>query len=100
MFQSLQDLPVGPVARNLPANAGDTSLIPGPGRVHVLPGSKAHAPQLVNPGEPEGRNYWAHTPKADAPPQEKPLQWEADAPQRRVTLLATTRGSLRAATNI
>ena len=26
----------GPVVKNLPANAGDTSLIPGPGRFHVL----------------------------------------------------------------
>ena len=57
MFKSVQDLPVGPVARHLPANAGDTSLIPGPGRFHVLPGNKAHVPQLVSPTEPEGRNY-------------------------------------------
>ena len=30
------DLPGGTVSKNLPANAGDTSLIPGPGRFHML----------------------------------------------------------------
>ena len=30
------DFPGGSVAKNLPANAGDTGLIPGPGRSHIL----------------------------------------------------------------
>ena len=30
------DFPSSPVVKNLPANAGDTGLIPGPGRFHVL----------------------------------------------------------------
>ena len=34
--------------------------------------------------EPMSHNYWACTPRACAPQQEKPLQWEARAPQRRV----------------
>ena len=34
--------------------------------------------------EPTSHNYWAHTPRAQAPQQEKPLQWEACAPQWRV----------------
>ena len=49
--------------------------------------------------EPASHNYWAHepqllslhatttearAPRARAPQQEKPLQWEARAPQRRV----------------
>ena len=34
--------------------------------------------------EPVSHNYWARTPRAYAPQQEKPLQWEAHAPQRRV----------------
>ena len=42
--------------------------------------------------EPASHNYWsprattteARVPRARAPPQEKPLQWEACAPQRRV----------------
>ena len=29
------DFPSGPVVKNPPANAGDTSLIPGPGRFHM-----------------------------------------------------------------
>ena len=34
--------------------------------------------------EPERHNYWAQARRARAPLQEKPLQWEAHAPQRRV----------------
>ena len=30
-----QGFPHGPVVKNLPASAGDTSSIPGPGRFHV-----------------------------------------------------------------
>ena len=33
------DFPDGPVVKNLPANAGDTGSIPGPGRFHMLHGS-------------------------------------------------------------
>ena len=33
------DLPGGPVVENLPANAEDSGLIPGPGRSHVLQSS-------------------------------------------------------------
>ena len=31
----LRDFPGGAVVKNLPANAGDTGLIPGPGRSHM-----------------------------------------------------------------
>ena len=31
----MSDVPGGTVDRNLPANAGDTGLIPGPGRFHM-----------------------------------------------------------------
>ena len=34
--------------------------------------------------EPASHNYWARMPRAPAPQQEKPPQWEARAPQRRV----------------
>ena len=34
------DFPGGPVAKNPPANAGDKSLIPGPGRGHMPKASK------------------------------------------------------------
>ena len=30
-----EDFPGGAVVKNLPANAGDTGLIPGPGRSHM-----------------------------------------------------------------
>ena len=63
--------------------------------------------------EPGSHNYWAcvpqllslrattteaHTPRACAPQQEKPPQWEVRALQQRVTPLAATRESPRAAT--
>ena len=34
----LRGFPGGPVDKNPPANAGDTGLIPGPGRFHMLRG--------------------------------------------------------------
>jgi len=34
-----QDFPGGPRVKNPPANAGDMSLIPGPGRFHILRGN-------------------------------------------------------------
>ena len=43
-----QDLPGGPVVKNLPAKAGDTGLIPGPGRFHTPWSNLAHAPQLLS----------------------------------------------------
>ena len=33
---SSRDFPGGTVVKNLPVNAGDTSLITGPGRPHML----------------------------------------------------------------
>ena len=33
----VEGFPFGPVAKNPPCNARDTSLIPGPGRSHMLP---------------------------------------------------------------
>ena len=36
---TLRDLPGGPVVKNLPANAGDTGLTPGPGRSHMPRGN-------------------------------------------------------------
>ena len=45
--------------------------------------------------KPVHHNYWARAPRARAPQQEKPPQWEAHAPQQRV---AATRESPRTAT--
>ena len=39
--------PGGPGVRNLPASAGDTGLIPGPGGSRMLPSNRAHEPQLL-----------------------------------------------------
>ena len=43
------DFPGGAVDRNLPANAGDTGLIPDPGRSHVPWNNWAHTAQLLSP---------------------------------------------------
>ena len=43
--------------------------------------SSAHEPQLPSP---RARTTEVHVPGAHAPQQDKPLQWEARAPQRRV----------------
>ena len=37
----LRDFPGGPVFKNSPADAGDTGLIPGPGRSHMLQSNEA-----------------------------------------------------------
>ena len=44
----LLDFPGGTVDKNLPANTGDTGLIPGPGRSHVPQRNQAHAPQRMS----------------------------------------------------
>ena len=66
----LPDFPGGPV-KNPRASTGDKSLIPGPGGLHMPRGTQAHAPQLLKPMHP----------KACAPQQEKPPQWEAHVQQ-------------------
>ena len=43
-----EGFPAGAMVKNLPANAGDTGSIPGPGRSHMLRSNSAHAPQLLN----------------------------------------------------
>ena len=75
------DFPSGPVVKNLPANEGDLGLIPIPGRSHILQNSSASAPQQLKPTRPRAHAL-----------QEKPLHWEARAPQdEEEPLLATTR---------
>ena len=39
----------GQVVKNLPASAGDTGLIPGPGRSRMAQSNEAHARQLQKP---------------------------------------------------
>ena len=43
------DFPSGPVVKNLPCNARDTSLIPGPGRSHMPLSKEACMPQRLSP---------------------------------------------------
>ena len=45
----VRGFPGDSVAKNLPANAGDTGSIPDPGRSHMPWGNKAHESQLVKP---------------------------------------------------
>ena len=49
----------GSVVKNLPANAGDTGSIPGPGRSHISWSKPVH------------HNYGAHGPRACALQEEK-----------------------------
>ena len=75
--------PGGAVVKNLPANAGDTGLSPGPGRSHMLWSNQARVPQLLSlhsrAREPQLLSLCATTtearvPRARAPQQEKPPQ--------------------------
>ena len=71
------------VVKNMPANAGDTDLIPDLGRSHVPWNNWAHAPQVLS------LCSRAHvlqllklvSPRACALQQEKSRQWEAYRPQ-------------------
>ena len=48
----LQDFPGGSVDKNLPANVGDMSLIPSPGRFHMPWRTKPYVPQPLGPTHP------------------------------------------------
>ena len=61
----------GNVDKNPSANAGDTGLIPGSGRLHMLRGNRAHVPQLLSPC---ASTTETQVPRACAPQQEKPPQ--------------------------
>ena len=84
-----QGFPGGSVVRGLPTNAGDMGSISGPGGSHMPQSgwlvchnylslwSRACVPQLLSSCTTTTE---ACTPKAHAPQQEKPPQWEACAP--------------------
>ena len=89
----MRGFPGGAVVKNPPADAGDMGSSPGPGRAHIPWSNKARAPQLLSlrsrAREPQllspcATTTEARAPRASAPQQEKPPQWEARAPQRRV----------------
>ena len=75
--------PSGSVVNNPSANAGDAVSIPGLGKSHIPRSNQAHAPQLVSLcSRAQGPRLLklAH-PRACAPKQERPLQWEPRALQ-------------------
>ena len=81
------------MVKNPPANAEDTGSSPGPGRSHMPQSNYARAAQLLRQGSRARKSQLlslhaatteACAPRARAPQQEKPLQWEARAPQWRV----------------
>ena len=78
------------VVKNPPASTGDMGSIPGPGGSHMPRSNWARAPQLLSLHS-RAREPWllslraktteARTPRAHAPQQERPPQWEARTPQ-------------------
>ena len=80
--RALRGFPGGSAVKNLSANAGDTGLIPDPGRSHIPTKSVGHNYWTGVP-EPKSQNYRSPCPKGHAPQQETPLQWETCAPQWR-----------------
>ena len=50
-------------------------------------------PTCCRETKPTHHNYWARMPRARAPQQEKPLQWEAHILQQKVAPAAATRES-------
>ena len=82
------------MVKNRPASAGETGLIPGPGRSHVPRSSSASTPQLLSPCSRarELQLLKAECPRARAPQQEKPEHHNEEEPPP-----TSTRGSLREA---
>ena len=83
--------PGGPLVKNLPANAGHVSLLPGPGRSHMPWSNSACAPQVPKPAlwslRSTTREAWAprlesspcsHSEKKRAPSNEEPEQPKID----------------------
>ena len=94
------DFPGGPVVKNPPANAGDTGLIPGPGRFRThqatMPRATTTEPALWNP---RAQLLKPAHPTAHSPQQETPPHGKGHGPQRREQPpLAATRESLHEAT--
>ena len=92
-FKKLLGFPAGLMVKNPSTNSGDTGLILGLGRSHMPRGNWACVPQLPSlcsrAWEPQLLSHLqqllkAACPRACAPKQEKPLQWEAHVLKRRV----------------
>ena len=95
--QQKQDFPGGSVMKNPAANAGDLVSTPDPGRPHMPQSNWASAPQLLGlcSGVPEPQPLRPEHPRACAPKQERPPQWEATRRNSRVAPLAATLESPR-----
>ena len=85
--------PGGALVKNLPVSAGDMGSSPGPEDLTCRGETKPRAPQLMSlrsrAREPQllspcATTTEARVPRARAPQQEKPPQWEARALQQRV----------------
>ena len=63
------DFPGGPVVKSLPANAGDTSWIPGLGRFYIPHGNWTCAPQRLKP-----LSFRAWTPQPESSPYSLQLE--------------------------
>ena len=76
-----QGFPGGSMVKNLPANAGDTSSIPGLGRSRMPRGTSARAPWLLSlcSRAQEPQLLKPKHPRACTPQQDKQLQCEARA---------------------
>ena len=83
------------VVKNLPARAGDTGLIPGPGRSNVPLSNQGRVPRLLSAlsGAPPPRaaaTEPAHPPEARLP--RAAARWEGHAPPRKATPACHTSG--------
>ena len=72
--QEVEGFPGGSVVKNLPANAGDTGSVPGPGRSHMQQSNSAQAPWLLGLCSRawELQLWQPACPRVPAPQQEKP----------------------------
>ena len=94
----IEDFPGGPVVKNLPANAEDSSSVPGLGRSQVLRNNWICAPQLLSLcSKAHKQQLLSLQSRAHALQQEKPPQREAHTQQLERALTKQWRPS--AATN-
>ena len=78
--RSFLDFPNSLEVKNLCVNAGDTGLIPGPGRFHMPWDNEAHVPQLLSPGTLE-----PCSPTREATPMRSPHTTAREEPQLSAT---------------
>ena len=57
--QKRQDFPGATMNKNLPASAGNTGSISGPGMSHMLQSNWVHVPQLLSLQLIQLKNYWS-----------------------------------------